>query len=207
MDFENKKEYLATLWKSLAPHKKDISERDYKIMSSHINSTGIKKKGYDFTKEGTNCHRLGFLIKGDLYSHGVDVNGKKKVSHFYHHDDNLLVTNITSLDLDIVATESITALSDVVLLYVTLNGLTEIFKDFPYMYKIKSTANAFELNKSIQDNMDFREMEDFDWLENLYLSRPYLFFSPFKNHLENFCPFSPRSFDTHFKILKIKYKF
>ena len=135
------------------------------------------------------------------------MNGKKVVSHFYHHDDNLMVTNITSLDLDIKATESITALSDVVLLYVTLDGLNKIYEDFPYMYKIKSIANAVELNKSKQDNMDFREMEDFEWLENLYLLRPYLFFPPFKIHLESYCPFSPRSFDTHFKILKIKYKF
>ncbi len=196
----DKEIYREALWLILKLHK--ITEGEFNYIFKFVECKELRNGAF-FSEENFKCRYLGLLIEGDLYAHGSDAQGAKRIYKFYHAPIDRIVTSYESLQTATLSTESIEALSDCILFVVTLRDLNTIFEHFPLLHGLEKIILAAGLNTSIGELKDIKELSDSDWLAKLEKDFPHLLKEPFLKHLEFYCKMCRASLFKHRNSLGI----
>lgn len=106
--------------------KYEINDTDISIIIKKLRLLKLSK-GEEFCKKGEFCDKIGLLLEGLLYAH-FDVNeDKPNVSRFFYTPDYVVVTNFESFKQQNKSKESIEALEDCIMVYLTAKDLEEIY--------------------------------------------------------------------------------
>jgi CRP-like cAMP-binding protein len=92
------------------------------------------KKGDVFSEIGRKTNRLGILVSGLLYARYESKKSEEEVvSRFYYVPRNIIVTSFESFYNDSKANETIEAIEESYLLYLTKDELYNLYKSIPEM--------------------------------------------------------------------------
>jgi CRP/FNR family transcriptional regulator, anaerobic regulatory protein len=113
----------------------NVTQNDLNIISKRLRFEHLKK-GDIFCKCGKTCDKLGLLIKGLLMAKFDTENGKFNVSRFFFSPDNMIVTSFESFKSRKPADESIIALDDSILIYLTFSDIEQLYTSIPSLNKV-----------------------------------------------------------------------
>src|SRR5258708_29667096 len=94
------------------------------------------KKRELFCEAGKVCGKIGILLDGLLMANFNTVKGTPNVSRFFYSPDNIIVTSFESFKMKRVSEESIIAIEDSTLIYLTIVDLEELYSVAPSINKI-----------------------------------------------------------------------
>ena len=112
-----------------------IDKQDLLTIFSHLKYIEIKK-GESFCQAGKTCNRLGILFKGLLMAKFDTEKGKLNISRFFYFPSNIIVTSFESFKTKKPTDESIVALEDCKMLYLTTEDLEQLHSSVPSINKI-----------------------------------------------------------------------
>ncbi|HSC54268.1 MAG TPA: hypothetical protein VLC98_11620 [Phnomibacter sp.] len=112
-----------------------IDKKDLLSIFKHLKYIEVKKGDF-FCQGGRTCNRLGILLEGLLMAKFDTEKGKLNISRFFYSPKNMIVTSFESFKTKKPTDESIVALEDSKLLYMTIEDLEELYSAVPSVNKI-----------------------------------------------------------------------
>ncbi|MBI3235784.1 MAG: Crp/Fnr family transcriptional regulator, partial [Bacteroidetes bacterium] len=94
------------------------------------------KKRELFCEAGKVCDKIGILLDGLLMANFNTVKGTPNASRFFYSPDNIIVASFESFKTKRVSEESIIAIEDSILIYLTSDDLEELYSSVPSINKI-----------------------------------------------------------------------
>ena len=174
------------------------------FMWPFVHCLGLKRNEL-FTEEGKICKRLGFLVSGIMIGIGDNIKGEKNVSEMYNDNDNRAMTSFLSLDRQIKSTESIMAVSESVILYITYDNLKYLCKMHPEFGIVRELLHAEQHIIMLTREADVKQLNPEEIVKKLYKVHPEYFRKPYyKNLISFYLGISRASYNSILKRLKIK---
>jgi len=144
------------------------------------------KKGELFCKVGKPCDKLGILIQGLLMAKFETDKGKLNVSRFFYSPDNMIVTSFESFKTRKTNNESIIALEDSKLFYLTLEDLEQLYESAPSTNKIARHFAEESYITLLQRIHDLQILKNNERIEKFYLKQKQLFNRVSKIHIASY---------------------
>lgn len=165
-------EFLGTIQTVLDEFR--IDKQDLLSIFSHLKYIEVKK-GDNFCQAGRTCNRLGILLEGLLMAKFDTDKGKLNISRFFYYPNNMVVTSFESFKTCKPTDESIVALEDSKILFLTLEDLTQLYLSVPSVHKIARHFAEQSYINALQRIHDLQVLNNKERIEKFYSSKAELF--------------------------------
>jgi CRP/FNR family transcriptional regulator, anaerobic regulatory protein len=162
-----------------------IDKEELLAIFSHLKFIEVKK-GDTFCKAGHTCDKLGILIEGLLMAKFDTDKGKLNISRFFFSPNNMLVTSFESFKNKTKTDESIVALEDSKLFYLTILDLEKLYTTAPSTNKIARHFAEESYITALQRIHDLQVLNNKERIEKFYLNQQELFNRINKIHIASY---------------------
>lgn len=162
-----------------------IDKQDLLSIFKHLKYIEIKK-GDTFCDAGRTCNRLGILLEGLLMAKFDTDKGKLNISRFFYSPKNLIVTSFESFKTKKPTDESIVALEDSKLLYLTIEDLEGLYSSVPSVNKIARHFAEQSYINALQRIHDLQVLNIKERIENFYSNNKDLYNRINKIHIASY---------------------
>ena len=162
-----------------------IDKKDLLSIFKHFKYVEVKK-GDNFCQAGRTCNRLGILLEGLLMAKFDTEKGKLNISRFFYSPNNMIVTSFESFKTKKPTDESIVALENCKLLYVTTEDLEELYSSVPAVNKIARHFAEQSYINALQRIHDLQVLNNKERIEKFYSNNTELFTKINKIHIASY---------------------
>lgn len=162
-----------------------IDKKELLAIFSHLKFIEIKK-GESFCKAGQNCDKLGILIEGLLMAKFDTDKGKLNISRFFYSPNNMLITSFESFKNKTRTDESIVAIEDSKLFYLTIQDLEQLYLSVPSINKIARHFAEESYIAALQRIHDLQVLNNKERIEKFYRYQQGLFNRITKIHIASY---------------------
>ena len=162
-----------------------IDKQDLLAIFKHLKYIEIKK-GDNFCQAGRTCNRLGILLEGLLMAKFDTDKGKLNISRFFYSPSNMIVTSFESFKTKKPTDESIVALENCKLLYLTIEDLEQLYSSVPSINKIARHFAEESYINALQRIHDLQVLNNSERIKKFYSSKSELFNRINKIHIASY---------------------
>lgn len=162
-----------------------IDKQDLLSIFKHLKYIEVSK-GEGFCQAGRVCNRIGILLEGLLMAKFDTDRGKLNISRFFYSPNNMIVTSFESFKTKKPADESIVALENCKLLYLTIEDLEALYVSVPSVNKIARHFAEQSYIDALQRIHDLQVLNNKERIEKFYSTNTELFTRINKVHIASY---------------------
>jgi CRP-like cAMP-binding protein len=182
---------------------------DY-LKKNHLTESQIKhvlesgtfvdmKKGDFFSEDGKVCDKIGFLIKGILYTYSIDDKGDKSISHFFYTPNNYLVIDHVSYEKNCKSNNIIEALEETKLFVIDRKSIDQLYAEMPQLIDMEREMAKIMHSESLQLIRIFQTSNAEERIKILRNKAPELFSKVPYSYLASFLGIHRNTFNAALK--------